>query len=153
MKNPFDIQIVDASLTFLPVETRVPLKFGSEVLTSVTCARASVQVEKKNGQSGKGWGETPLSVQWVWPSSIPYEDRHSALQGFSEILVNKCKSHSGYGHALELGYSFVFEKLPIFLQEFNQVERRGLEPMPWLAALVCASAFDLALHDAYGGSE
>ena len=24
------------------------------------------------------------------------------------------------------------------------------EPMPWLAALVCNSAFDLALHDAYG---
>ena len=26
----------------------------------------------------------------------------------------------------------------------------GAEPMPWLAALVCNSAFDLALHDAYG---
>jgi L-alanine-DL-glutamate epimerase-like enolase superfamily enzyme len=51
---------------------------------------------------------------------------------------------------LELGHSFVFEQLPTFLNEYNQSERKGLEPLPWLGALVCASAFDLALHDAYG---
>ena len=28
--------------------------------------------------------------------------------------------------------------------------RAEQEPMPWLAALVCCSAFDIALHDAYG---
>ena len=150
MKNPFDIQITDASLAFLPVATRVPLKFGSEVLTSVTCARVSVIVERRDGHSGKGWGETPLSVQWVWPSTTSYDDRHLALQEFSEILLKKCKTHSGFGHALELGHSFVFEQLPTFLNEYNQSERKGLEPLPWLGALVCASAFDLALHDAYG---
>ena len=150
MKNPFNIRIIDASLAFLPVETRVPLKFGSEVLTSVTCARVSVSVVKEDGEIGKGWGETPLSVQWVWPSLISYELRHSALQEFTELLLDKFKSHNKYGHALEIGYSFAFEKLPILLQEYNQGERERFEPMPWLAALVCASAFDLALHDAYG---
>jgi L-alanine-DL-glutamate epimerase-like enolase superfamily enzyme len=150
LKNPFDIQITDASLAFLPVATRVPLKFGSEVLTSVTCARVSVSVERRDGHFGKGWGETPLSVQWVWPSTTSYDDRHLALQEFSEILLQKCKTHSGFGHALELGHSFVFEQLPTFLNEYNQSERKGLEPLPWLGALVCASAFDLALHDAYG---
>jgi hypothetical protein len=128
VKNPFNIRIIDASLAFLPVETRVPLKFGSEVLTSVTCARVSVSVVKEDGEIGKGWGETPLSVQWVWPSLISYELRHSALQEFTELLLDKFKSHNKYGHALEIGYSFAFEALPIFLQEYNQGERGGFEP-------------------------
>src|SRR5205823_4759345 len=37
-----------------------------------------------------------------------------------------------------------------WLKGFNQRSRRRKEPMPWLAALVCCSAFDLAVHDAYG---
>ena len=37
-----DARIKDVSLYLLPVETRVPLKFGSETLTTVTCARAKV---------------------------------------------------------------------------------------------------------------
>jgi len=38
----------------------------------------------------------------------------------------------------------------INIAEFNDAERPGGEPVPWLGALVCASAFDLAVHDAYG---
>jgi L-alanine-DL-glutamate epimerase-like enolase superfamily enzyme len=37
--------------------------------------------------------------------------------------------------------------MPGLLAELN-AERS--EPMPWLAALVCCSAFDIAVHDAYG---
>ncbi|MDP2324694.1 MAG: hypothetical protein Q8N51_11760, partial [Gammaproteobacteria bacterium] len=40
------------------------------------------------------------------------------------------------------------ERLPVLLDDFNA--RRAEEPMPWLAALVCFSAYDIALHDAYG---
>ena len=40
--------------------------------------------------------------------------------------------------------------LPVTLDGFNDAERQDAEPVPWLAALVCASAFDLAVHDAYG---
>ena len=39
-ENNLDVCPVGASLYFLPVETRVPLKFGRETLTSVTVARA-----------------------------------------------------------------------------------------------------------------
>ncbi len=37
-----DVRASDAALYFIPVTTRVPLKFGPETLTSVTCARACV---------------------------------------------------------------------------------------------------------------
>src|SRR5207244_1269133 len=53
------------------------------------------------------------------------------------------------GHPMELGQEFLETVLPKRLEAFNQ-RRHGSEPMPWLAALVCCSPFDLALHDAYG---
>jgi L-alanine-DL-glutamate epimerase-like enolase superfamily enzyme len=141
---------VGAELRFLPVQTRVPLKFGPETLTTVTCARVRVRVADAAGRTADGWGETPLSVQWVWPSPLPYAERHEALQRFCVELTGLWAGICMRGHALELGHEFLETVLPGFWQSFNHRHRRGAEPMPWLAALVCASAFDLATHDAFG---
>jgi L-alanine-DL-glutamate epimerase-like enolase superfamily enzyme len=144
-----DICPKDVSLYFLPVETRVPLKFGSETLTSVTCARIRMTVESKDGKSAEGWGETPLSVQWVWPSSITYRERHEALKNFCVDLAKAWLKFSEYGHPIEVGHEFQVRVLPKLLEKLNQMKETA-EQMPWLAALVCCSAFDIALHDAYG---
>ena len=82
MGKSTDIRTVGAVLYFLPVQTRVALKFGTETLTQVTCARASVTVSDDRRRTAEGWGETPLSVQWVWPSVVAYEERHAALKAF-----------------------------------------------------------------------
>jgi L-alanine-DL-glutamate epimerase-like enolase superfamily enzyme len=149
MGKKTDIYPGDASLYFLPVETRVPLKFGTETLTHVTCARVCMRVKNAEGHAAEGWGETPLSVQWVWPSSLPYEDRHKALKDFCIKLSGAWADFEASGHPMEIGYEFQQSQLTRLLAEFNQ-ERPDAEPMPWLAALVCCSAFDIALHDAYG---
>ena len=44
----------------------------------------------------------------------------------------------------------IMDDLPLVLKEFNRSNFDNSEQMPWLAALVCASTFDLAVHDAYG---
>ena len=150
MSLPTDISIKEFFLEFIPVQTRVPLKFGSEVLSSVTCARVSVKVGTRAGAMAYGWGETPLSVQWVWPSGIGYSERHQALMDFTSLLVKRWDHFDDWGHCLELGSRMIMEDLPVALSEYNGTERTGAEPIPWLAALVCASAFDLAVHDAYG---
>jgi L-alanine-DL-glutamate epimerase-like enolase superfamily enzyme len=144
-----DIRVSDAELFFLPVTTRVPLKFGAETLTSVTCARVRLRVTRADGHEASGWGETPLSVQWVWPSSLPYEERHTALRDFCRRLALAWSQFPAQGHALEIGHDFIEGELSRQLRTFND-ERPDEASMPWLAALVCASAFDLALHDAYG---
>jgi L-alanine-DL-glutamate epimerase-like enolase superfamily enzyme len=144
-----DIIPVGCSLYFLPVETRVPLKFGPETLTSVTCARVKMRVQKSDGHTVNGWGETPLSVQWVWPGHLSYQERHAALKDFCLRLAKSWQIIEYRGHAMEIGHAFQQDVLPALLAEFNQ-ERGSAEPMPWLAALVCCSAFDIALHDAYG---
>ena len=119
MGRSTDIRCVGANLYFLPVETRVPLKFGAETLTSVTCARVCVRVEGGNGQSAEGWGETPLSVTWVWPSELAYEVRHEAMRAFCIHLAEAWSGFNGSGHPIELGHDFLEGELPQLLQGFN----------------------------------
>lgn len=147
MPKHTDVHVVAAKLYFLPVQTRVPLKFGPETLTSVTCARVELTVQNTKGQTAKGWGETPLSVQWVWPSSDGYEPRHQALKDFCVKLASAWTCTNGTGHAIEVGYAFQQNDLQQQLNSFNQQHNTD---MPYLAALVCCSPFDIALHDAYG---
>lgn len=150
MTRATDIRPTAAALYELSVQTRVPLKFGPEVLTSVTCARVRMTVRDRRGRTAVGWGETPLSVQWVWPSHLPYAERHAALQRLCRMLVAAWADFDGVGHPIEVGHAFQQAVLPDLLAHLNHQRGPEAEPMPWLAALVCCSAFDIALHDAYG---
>jgi L-alanine-DL-glutamate epimerase-like enolase superfamily enzyme len=144
-----DIKLKEVKLYFLPVKTRVPLKFGPETLTSVTCARVCIKVENRLGQFAEGWGETPLSVQWVWPGGLSYEVREDALKRFCKSIEEYLPELPEYGHSMELSYLFQENILTKLLEEFNR-ENKFKESMPYLAGLVCFSAFDIAIHDAYG---
>ena len=149
MSKTTDATPKEVALYFLPVETRVPLKFGAEVVTQATCARVRMRIENAAGDSAEGWGETPLSVTWVWPSSLSYEERATALKEFCVKLAEAWAEFTESGHPIEVGHVFQENTLRDLLKEYN-TSRGESEPMPWLAALVCCSAFDIALHDAYG---
>jgi L-alanine-DL-glutamate epimerase-like enolase superfamily enzyme len=151
MPKPTDIRPVAVELYFLPIKTRVPLKFGPEVTTEVTCARVKMTVEDSRGRRADGWGETPISVQWVWPSQLSYEERHQALLGLCMTIAKRWVPELREpGHPLEVGHRFLEHVLGNLTQRFNETERKKAEAVPHLAALVCSSPFDLALHDAYG---
>lgn len=150
MSKSTDVQVCGIALYFLPIRARIPLKFGSETLTEVTCARVHVQARDRQGNPAQGWGETPLSVQWVWPSSLPYQHRYERIKAFCGKLAEAWSQYGNFGHPLELGFDFKEDILPGLLSDLNRKEGLEVEPMPWLAALVCCSAFDIALHDAYG---
>jgi L-alanine-DL-glutamate epimerase-like enolase superfamily enzyme len=151
MPKATDIRPVAVELYFLPIQARVPLKFGPEITTEVTCARVKMTVEDSRGRRADGWGETPLSVQWVWPSRLGYEERHDALKNLSiEVAEAWFSLPCEPGHPIEVGHRFLEMELPHLTNTLNRSRRAGQEPIPWLAALVCNSPFDLALHDAYG---
>jgi L-alanine-DL-glutamate epimerase-like enolase superfamily enzyme len=149
MSKPTDVRPTAVELYFLPIELRVPLKFGPETLTSVTCARVRMTVADAQGRCADGWGETPLSVAWVWPGDLPYETRHDRLKRFSVMMAEAWAGYREAGHPIEVGMGFQNEVMGSMLERFNEAHPAG-ESMPLLAALVCCSAFDLALHDAYG---
>jgi L-alanine-DL-glutamate epimerase-like enolase superfamily enzyme len=141
-----DVRVVAARLHLLPVATRVPLKFGAETLTHVTCARAALRVADRAGRTAEGWGETPLSVQWGWPSAQPHAARLEVMVELARRLTHAWPAWGEAGHPLELGTDFTAHRLPSLAAGLAA----GGEPPPRLAALITAAAFDLALHDAYG---
>jgi L-alanine-DL-glutamate epimerase-like enolase superfamily enzyme len=145
-----DMRLTGAAVRFIPVHTRVPLKFGPEILTSVQCARVEVTAVDGRDRQATGVGECPLSAQWAWPSATTsLADRTHAMCEFCTELADLWGSMRSTGHALEIGHEFLRTVLPGWVRGFNQ-RRRGAEPMPWLAALICCAPFDLATHDAYG---
>lgn len=146
-KKSTDVRTVRTELYFLPVTLRVPLKFGPEVTTCVTYARVRLTIEDRQGRRAEGWGETPLAVQWGWPSSLPYEKRNQRMQDFCVRLAEAWTKSPDAGHPMELGYDFQRERLHSLMTEEVQ---GSAEPMPHLAGLICLSPFDIALHDAFG---
>jgi L-alanine-DL-glutamate epimerase-like enolase superfamily enzyme len=144
-----DVRVVGADLFLLPVRTRVPLKFGTETMDSVTCARVRVRVCDRFGHSATGWGETPINVQWAWPAELSLAERYEAMLAFCRLLVTAWPTFECWGHPIEVGDAFIQIALPNLRQQFN-AGRKPRHHLPELAALVCLSAFDIAMHDAYG---
>lgn len=147
MSKLTDCRPGSVSVFFLPVPMRMPLKFGSSILTGLTCVRVRMTVVDSKGNRAEGWGEVPLSAGWAWPGNVPYEAREKSMRDFCIRLAEEWATFDVWGHPLEIGIHFQQECLPGVWQEFN---REQAYSMPWLAALVCCGAFDIALHDAYG---
>ncbi|MGI9466698.1 MAG: enolase C-terminal domain-like protein [Rubripirellula sp.] len=146
--NKNDVQIDSVAVNYLPVEMRMPLKFGAESVSSVTCIRVAVTVTGIEGRMATGWGETPLSVTWAWPSAtLTYQQRYDAMIEFCRILARGWVESEFSGHPMEIGHAFIENVMPELLDKFN-ADRE--EHLPHLAALIAVSAFDLATHDAYG---
>lgn len=145
-----NVRVVRSQMFLLPVATRVPLKFGAETLTSVSCLRVCLTVTDQNGREAVGWGETPISVQWAWPSSLDYDTRLQSMIRFAQRCSSAWAEFQVSGHAMEVGHDFISLRLPELMAEHNHDVEHAEEELPFLAALICASAFDVALHDAYG---
>ena len=133
MARPTDIRPVAVELYFLPVETRVPLKFGRETLTSATCARVRMTVRDAAGSAAHGWGETPLSVGWGWPSSLSYAQREDGMKELCRRLSVDWPAFDESGHPMEVGHVYLRRRLPEMLEDFNAETGAS---MPWLAALI-----------------
>jgi L-alanine-DL-glutamate epimerase-like enolase superfamily enzyme len=149
MSKLTDITVKAAELYFLPITNRVPLKFGAQVCTGVVCARVRVRVEDRQGRSAEGWGETPLSVAWVWPSGLTWDEREVRMKEFCLAIAQELVGFGEIGHPMELGHRFQEQRLHALLEEHN-TGREEAARMPHLAALVCHSLFDLAVFDAFG---
>ncbi len=148
MPKPTDIRVREATVYFLPITFRVPLKFGPETVTSAVCLRVRVRVEDGNGRQAEGWGETPLSVSWVWPSTLSVSERARRMEAFSLRVARMLVASGLSGHPMELGHDFQHQFLLPALEATNA--EAGGAPMPYLGALVAFSAFDIAVHDAFG---
>ena len=143
-----DVRVVSAGVYFLEGVMRVPLKFGTETTSSGSLVRVRLTVADAAGRRAEGWGETPLAVAWTWPGGLTVADRDAAMKSFCLMLAEAWAKFERAGHPMEVGWEFLETRLPALLARLN-ADRPG-RPMPHLSALLCCSAFDIALHDAYG---
>lgn len=148
MARDSDVVVTGAAVWMLPVRTRVPLKFGGQVMDAVLCARVAVEVENRGGRRAVGWGETPLSVVWGWPSAAPLEPRTRVMSRLVAECARALVDGHERGHAIEIGTAFRRTALDRAARACD--DPAAGEPIPELAALICLSPLDLALHDAYG---
>lgn len=128
-------------LEFIPVKMRLPLKFGAEVIESIQICHVELQAYGATGR-----GETPLSVGWSWPADLSFLYREQVMLDFCRTLAEEYKVDDTTD-PMSAGYEFLTQKLPEIHARFNKEHK---VEMPHLAALICASAFDIALHDAFG---
>jgi hypothetical protein len=143
MKHSSDVTIADTALYFIPLRCRQPLAFGRGTVESVVCARASVTVVSPTGRYATGWGEAPLNGSWAWPDGGA--DREEVMTEFCRELARRLRGFPHSGHPVEISIRFMDG-----FEGWAGVDGVDGVELPLLAAQLCYTPYDLALHDAYG---
>jgi L-alanine-DL-glutamate epimerase-like enolase superfamily enzyme len=144
-----DIRILELEPIFTTETLRTPLKFGAGQVTQCTLLTVRAKVVSSAGQVGEGWGQIPLSVQWAFPTAlVSYDLRDQAMQELSRRICGAMVGISSFYHPLDLAVELK-PHLTTLAKAVSQELALGVE-LPLLAALVCASPMDAALHDAFG---
>jgi L-alanine-DL-glutamate epimerase-like enolase superfamily enzyme len=144
-----DIRIEDIRTSYQDYTYRVPIKFGGTVLDRATVLNVNCVVRTANGRTQKGFGSMPLSNVWAFPSrTMPYETTLGAMKALAERIAKITSGCKESGHPIDLNLLLEPEYLKA-AAEISQ-QRKLDQPIPKLAMLVTASAFDAAVNDAFG---
>jgi len=145
--RPADIRVVSVDHRFEEFRYRAPYQFGGRTVDRVTILDVSCRVRTGDGREAWGFGSMTLGNAWAFPAA-PHDVGLSAMTALATELRALTAACDASGHPIDL-----FRALePEYLRAADAVSRaRALAtPMPKLCTLVVASAFDAAIHDAYG---
>ncbi len=144
-----DIRVLAVEAYFSEEKAREPLKFGASVMDEVTFCHVRARVENRFGQVSDGWGAIFLSDFWAFPTPrLEHAVRDQVMRRVTLAICRRLADHKEFAHPLDIFWAFEPELAKINAAVGAEMELP--EPMPFLAALVCASPVDAALHDAFG---
>jgi L-alanine-DL-glutamate epimerase-like enolase superfamily enzyme len=149
VSRPNDIRILEVAHRFEDFLYRAPYQFGGRTVDSVTLLHVNCRVRTGGGREAWGFGSMTLGNAWAFPGA-PHDVGLGAMRALADDLRRLTADCDDSGHPIDL-----FRALePEYLRAAESLSRaRALpSPMPKLCTLVVASAFDAALHDAYGKS-
>lgn len=144
-----DIRIRELTTETEDFRYRTPIKFGGTVLDRVTILNVRSVVETREGRSARGFGSMPLGNVWAFPSkNLGYDQTLGAMRGLVKQVATITSDYREFGHPIDITHALE----PAYHEAARDVTRRLslADPIPPLATLVAASAFDAALHDAFG---
>ncbi|HLY10117.1 MAG TPA: enolase C-terminal domain-like protein [Planctomycetota bacterium] len=131
------------------VAYRTPLKFGGVPTTHATVFTVRLRLETQDGRSAWGSGSMPFGNVWSFPSKrVAAADTAKAMELLAGKISKRILSFDDVAHPIELAHRFEPEWFRLAADVTRELALA--EPMPNLSALVVASAFDAAIHDAYG---
>jgi L-alanine-DL-glutamate epimerase-like enolase superfamily enzyme len=144
-----DVRVRETAIDLVPWAYRTPLKFGGVPTTHATMVTARVRVEGPDGASAWGSGAMPMGNAWSFPSKKVKSDRTLlAMTTLVARIAKRLPDLGEAGHPVVLGHRWEAEWFRLAADVSRELALE--EPMPHLAALVVASPFDAALHDAFG---
>ena len=145
--RPNDIRILEVNHEFEDFQYRAPYQFGGRTVDRVTLLNVNCRVRTGGGREAWGFGSMTLGNAWAFPAAS-----QDAGLGAMRALAGKLRAATAAcdetGHPLDL-----FRVLePVYLRDAATLSREQAlpVPIPKLCTLVVASAFDAAIHDAYG---
>ena len=106
-------------------------------------------VHTASGRSAHGFGSMPMGNVWSFPSErMSYERTLEAMKALAERVRNITAGFKEPAHPIDINVALESE----YLKAADEVSLRLQleESIPKLCVLVTASAFDAALHDAFG---
>lgn len=141
--KPTSIRVEDVNIEFEDFRYRAPYKFGGVAVDRATVLNVTCTVRTRNGMVAKGFGSMPLGNVWSFPSrTLPYDVTLGAMKDLARKLQPITAGHNEYGHPIDINTALEPEYLKAAASLPN--------PAPKLCTLVTASAFDAAIHDAFG---
>jgi L-alanine-DL-glutamate epimerase-like enolase superfamily enzyme len=145
--RPTDIRIVDVRHQFEEFKYRMPYQFGGRTVDRVTILNVDCRVRTRAGKESWGFGSMTLGNAWAFPAASQ-DVGLGAMKALADELRTVTADCDESGHPIDL-----FRVLePAYLRAAARISKtRALTtPIPKLCMLVVASAFDAAIHDAYG---
>jgi L-alanine-DL-glutamate epimerase-like enolase superfamily enzyme len=147
--KPTDVRIEAVTHSFEDHLYRTPIKFGGIASDRVTLLNVVCQVRTVAGKSASGFGSMPLGNIWSFPSRLlGYDGTLGAMKALAERIRRIYADCTETGHPIDLTWALEHAFFPAADEVGRQLALA--EPIPKLCALVVASAFDAALHDAFG---
>ncbi len=144
-----DIRVRDVYFEYEDFRYRTPIKFGGVALDRVTILNVRMTVENGAGKSATGSGSMPLGNVWAFPSRVlTYDQTLGAMRYLASRVAADYSGCGLSGHPIDITHRLEPELL-LAGDDFTALHQFA-DPVPKLAVLVVASAFDAALHDAYG---
>jgi len=148
-KPSHGIRIEKVEMAFEDFKYRTPYKFGGTAVDRVTLLNVTVEVSNAAGKTAKGFGSMPMGNVWSFPSTaMSYDTTLNAMRELAKRIAKITGDYKGAAHPIEINHTLE----PEYLKAAADVSRdlTLAAPIPKLCAQVTASAFDAALHDAFG---
>lgn len=143
------ICVDEITFAFEDIRYRAPYKFGGVAVDRATLLNVHCRVRTRSGKVAKGFGSMPLGNVWAFPSrTLPYDSTLGAMKELAKRIAPVTSAYREYGHPIDINVALEPEYLKLAAVASRELHLDT--PIPKLCTLVTASAFDAAIHDAFG---